>query len=101
MNVRKQLGQQLERTLGKERTDRIRLLEGKYRLKRDTRRWIPSDPFVPHHEAAMERHDLLRDLHCLLSPRTYLEIGVDKGESLTCQEPRPSVSTLTSRCVSR
>ena len=45
--------------------------------------WIPSDPFVPHPEPTMTRHDLLRGLHEVLSPRTYLEIGVNEGASLT------------------
>jgi hypothetical protein len=45
--------------------------------------WIPSDPFVPHPKATMTRHDLLRGLHEELAPRTYLEIGVNEGSSLT------------------
>ena len=45
--------------------------------------WIPSDPFVPHPEPRMTRHDLLRGLHEVSSPRTYLEIGVNEGASLT------------------
>jgi hypothetical protein len=45
--------------------------------------WIPSDPFVPHPEPTMTRHDLLRGLHEVLTPRTYLEIGVNEGASLT------------------
>lgn len=31
----------------------------------------------------MRRHDFLRELHRLLDPRTYLEIGVNDGKSLT------------------
>lgn len=45
--------------------------------------WGPSDPFVPHPQPTMTRHDLLRGLHEVLSPRTYLEIGVNEGSSLT------------------
>jgi methyltransferase family protein len=45
--------------------------------------WIPSDPFVPHPEPTMTRHNLLRGLHEVLTPRTYLEIGVNEGASLT------------------
>ena len=50
--------------------------------------WIPSDPFVPHPEPTMTRHDLLRGLHEVLSPRTYLEIGVNEGSSLTLSRTR-------------
>jgi hypothetical protein len=45
--------------------------------------WIPSDPFVPHPQPTMTRHDLLRGLHDGLAPRTYLEIGVNEGASLS------------------
>ena len=45
--------------------------------------WIPSDPFVPHPQPTMTRHDLLRGLHEGLAPRTYLEIGVNEGASLS------------------
>lgn len=47
------------------------------------RRWVASDPWVPHPEPTMTRHDLLRGLHEALTPRTYLEIGVNEGSSLT------------------
>jgi hypothetical protein len=50
--------------------------------------WIPSDPFVPHPEPTTTRHDLLRGLHELLSPRTYLEVGVNEGASLTLSRAR-------------
>jgi Methyltransferase domain len=45
--------------------------------------WIPSDPFVPHPQPTLTRHNLLRGLHECLAPRTYLEIGVNEGASLT------------------
>jgi hypothetical protein len=83
VGVRQRLGQSLESTLGKERTDRIRSLQGRYRPRVASRRWIPSDPSEPHPETTMERHHLLGGLHKLLSPRTYLEIGVEHGGSLT------------------
>ena len=50
--------------------------------------WIPSDPFVPHPKATVTRHDLLRGLHEVLTPRTYLEIGVNEGSSLTLSRTR-------------
>ena len=45
--------------------------------------WSPSDPFVPHPQPTLTRHNLLRGLHECLAPRTYLEIGVNEGASLT------------------
>lgn len=36
----------------------------------------------------MRRHDLLAELHRLLSPRTYLEIGVNVGGSMTLSRTR-------------
>lgn len=50
--------------------------------------WIASDPFVPHPEPTVTRHDLLRGLHRVLTPRTYLEIGVNEGASLTLSRSR-------------
>lgn len=50
--------------------------------------WIPSDPFVEHPKPELTRHDLLRGLHEALLPRTYLEIGVNEGASLTLAEAR-------------
>lgn len=50
--------------------------------------WIPSDPFVPHPEPTTTRHDLLRGLHEVLTPRTYLEIGVNEGASLNLSRSR-------------
>ena len=50
--------------------------------------WIPSDPFVPFPAATMSRHDLLRELHQQIQPRTYLEIGVSNGQSLSLSRAR-------------
>jgi predicted O-methyltransferase YrrM len=50
--------------------------------------WVPSDPFVPHPTPRVTRHDLLRGLHRVLTPRTYLEIGVNEGASLTLSRAR-------------
>lgn len=127
MGVRARLGQSLESKVGKDRTDRLRKAEHRYRKalsdrlappapptpkpkrraaadgkageaggpgKRPVVRplgepndrlggWIPSDPFVPHPAPRLTRHDLLRGLHARLTPRTYLEIGVNEGASLT------------------
>ncbi len=50
--------------------------------------WVPSDPFVKFPRPPMSRHDLLRELHRLLVPRTYLEIGVNTGASLQLSRAR-------------
>jgi predicted O-methyltransferase YrrM len=50
--------------------------------------WRPSDPFVAHPQPTVTRHDLLRGLHEVLAPRTYLEIGVNEGSSLTLSRAR-------------
>lgn len=50
--------------------------------------WIPSDPFVEHPRPSQSRHDLLRQLHDVLQPRTYFEIGVNEGSSLTLSRTR-------------
>jgi len=44
--------------------------------------WTPPDPFVPFPPPSMSRHDVLRALHRLVQPSTYLEIGVSNGQSL-------------------
>ena len=50
--------------------------------------WIPSDPFVPFPAATLSRHDFLRELHQQIQPRTYLEIGVSDGQSLSLSRAR-------------
>ena len=110
MGMRRTLGGGLEATLGKQRTDRIRKAERRARQglsdrlapppargpgpKRGAKGrplgepndrqggWVPPDPFVEHPKPSMSRHALLRELHGLLTPRTYLEIGVNTGASL-------------------
>jgi hypothetical protein len=48
------------------------------------------DQFIPVHPRllAVRRHDLLKRLHELLAPRTYLEIGVSTGASMTLSRTR-------------
>lgn len=50
--------------------------------------WIPSDPFVSFPAATLTRHDFLRELHQQIQPRTYLEIGVSDGKSLSLSRAR-------------
>jgi hypothetical protein len=50
--------------------------------------WIASDPFVPFPAPTLSRHDLLRELHQQIQPRTYLEIGVSEGQSLSLSRAR-------------
>lgn len=51
-------------------------------------RWATNDPFVPHPAETMTRHQVLAELHRLLRPRTYLEIGVWHGDSLGLSRTR-------------
>lgn len=112
MRVRTLVGRGLDSAVGKDKTDRIRAAERRAREqlaakiapaplpqrrkpgKRAKVRplgepndrqggWVPSDPFVEHPEPKLTRHDLLRGLHEALTPRTYFEIGVNEGSSLT------------------
>jgi Methyltransferase domain len=51
-------------------------------------RWQPPDPFVPHPEPMMTRHELLEGLHKKTRPRTYLEIGIRTGRSMVLSRCR-------------
>jgi len=51
-------------------------------------RWQPPDPFVPHPEPRMTRHELLEGLHKKTRPRTYLEIGIRTGRSMVLSRCR-------------
>lgn len=51
-------------------------------LHSEGREYVTSDPFTPIPKPPMSRHDLLAQLHKLLAPRTYFEIGVSSGASL-------------------
>ena len=50
--------------------------------------WATNDPFVEHPPPAMTRHQVLDELHRLLEPRTYFEIGVRWGDSLALSRTR-------------
>jgi hypothetical protein len=50
--------------------------------------WQPPDPFVPHLEPRMTRHELLEGLHKKTRPRTYLEIGIRTGRSMVLSRCR-------------
>ena len=118
MRIRSTVGSVLESVVGRERTNRIRLAERKARNglakrlameepkkpaakkqapKNQARKprpavkpsgWQPSDPFVPHPEPRMTRHELLEGLHKKTRPRTYLEIGIRTGRSLVLSRCR-------------
>lgn len=44
--------------------------------------WVSPDPHE-HTSSGMHKHNLLARIHEVLQPRTYFEIGVDQGQSLT------------------
>jgi Methyltransferase domain len=117
MGIRGTVGSMLESTIGRDRTNRIRSVERKARnalakrlamappkqpaRKRTTKQappnpkptakpsgWQPSDPFVPHPEPKMTRHELLKGLHEKTRPRTYLEIGIRTGRSMVLSRCR-------------
>jgi hypothetical protein len=50
--------------------------------------WQPPDPFVPHPEPRLTRHELLEGLHKKTRPRTYLEIGIRTGRSMVLSRCR-------------
>lgn len=52
------------------------------------RGYIPSDAFTPHPRPTMTRYEFLAGLHAKLQPRTYLEVGVNKGRSLSLSRCR-------------
>ena len=51
-------------------------------------RWATNDPFVPHPLETRTRHQVLGELHRVLQPRTYFEIGVRFGDSLALSRTR-------------
>lgn len=50
--------------------------------------WVSPDPFAGFAEPAVSRHWLLENLHRLLEPRSYFEIGVATGDSLALSRAR-------------
>lgn len=53
----------------------------------DGLKWASPDPFE-HTSSGTHKHSLLATMHDLLEPRTYFEIGVDQGQSLTLSNTR-------------
>jgi hypothetical protein len=117
VDIRGRVGSTLESVIGRERTNAVRKVERRARnalakrlameppkrpaVKRSPKlaapkpkstprpsRWQPPDPFVPHPEPTMSRHELLQGLHEKTRPRTYLEIGIRTGTSLTLSRAR-------------
>jgi predicted O-methyltransferase YrrM len=118
MGIRSTVGSMLDSTIGRERTNTIRKAERKARNTLATRltpeppkrpaakpvakkaapakpqatanlsRWQPPDPFAPHPEPRMSRHEFLEGLHQKTRPRTYLEIGIRTGTSLALSRTR-------------
>jgi Methyltransferase domain len=114
MGIRSTVGSVLESAVGHERTSTIRRAERRARNALARRLameppntptakpaavhkpqtparptgWQPSDPFVPHPEPRMWRHDLLKGLHEKTRPRTYLEIGINTGRSMVLSRTR-------------
>ena len=117
MGIRSKVGSTLESVIGHERTSGIRRMERRARNALANRLavdppktpaaelspkpavskpkatakspgWQPPDPFVSHPEPRMTRHELLRGLHEKTRPRTYLEIGIETGRSLTHSRAR-------------
>jgi hypothetical protein len=117
VGIRSTVGSLCESLLGRERTDALRSTERRVRNSLAKRlameppkkpaakppakpvaknpkstappsRWQPSDPFVPHPEPKMTRHELLAGLHEKTRPRTYLEIGIRLGRSMALSRAR-------------
>lgn len=110
MTIRRWAGARLDRAVGTARANRVRRLERRLRDGAARRievtprrpptpasapapapaapRWTPPDPFTPHPTPTVSRHELLRGLHDLLAPRTYLEVGVNDGASLALSRTR-------------
>ena len=63
--------------------ERLGLVDINRALNQEGGRYVSSDPFAAFPKPAMSRHELLRQMHQVLEPRTYFEIGVFSGSSLS------------------
>lgn len=63
--------------------ERLGLADINRALNQEGGQYVSSDPFVTFPEATMGRHELLRQIHRVLEPRTYFEIGIFTGSSLS------------------
>ena len=50
--------------------------------------WVSMDPPADYSRSDMTRHSMLSGMHERLQPRTYFEVGVNRGESLTLSRTR-------------
>lgn len=62
--------------------------EGMSHPDADSLPFADPDPFASFPRPAVHKHEVLRRLHELLQPRTYLEIGVSTGASLALSRSR-------------
>ena len=102
MGARSTVGSTVASIIGPQRADAIRKAERRVRnglagrlakgatsgAAASPSGYQPSDPFAPHREPAMTRHELLAGVHERTRPRTYLEIGVNTGASLALSHAR-------------
>jgi predicted O-methyltransferase YrrM len=95
--LRARAGSTLRTVIGPRRTEAVRRWELKARRgaarRLDPRApgskgessnggYVPSDPFAEFPKPTRSRHQLLKALHAMIEPRTYLEVGVNTGSSL-------------------
>ena len=90
MGFRRILVRALEGAAGRDRTDKMREFSLKTRrsLAHRLDPWMRSDPFVEFPKPTMTRHELLAEVHAILQPRTYLEVGIQDGASLALSRAR-------------